>query len=78
MEPLYIYKVGPVTCDYDEFDSFVVMARSEDEARELAFKETQQVYHEGQVSFKTAQVHTLGIAQSEVEPCVVLGSFNAG
>lgn len=73
MEPLYIYKIGPVDHDYDEYDSFIIIASSEDEARQMALTESC-----GQVEFLQAYVEVLGVAQSHVGPRVVLGSFNAG
>jgi hypothetical protein len=71
---LYIYLVGPISCGYDEYDSFVVIAESEEEARKVAYEET-----DDQKNFLVAPVDQLGTANSQQESATpVLGSFNAG
>lgn len=64
-------------CGYDEYDSFVVRADTEQEARELCTKEEETDYK--------AANHWLEKIRSTCKPLhaagetgVILGSFNAG
>ena len=56
--------------DYDEYDSFVVAAYTEFEARSYAN------FHA--VLSSPATAHLIGQAAPDVQPGVVLGSYNAG
>ncbi len=67
-----IYLVSIDSCDYDEYDAFVVVANTVDEARSICFNTSNQA------AFKEADVTYLGESISEAGPHVVLGSFNAG
>jgi hypothetical protein len=69
--PRKVYLVGPIDCDYDEHDAFVVVATDEAEARQLAIAAAANPD-----SFRDAPVRCVGITD---EACgVILGSFNAG
>lgn len=74
MDHYFVYLVGPVSCGYDEHDSFVVVASSEDEARQMA----DSAAYSGQKGvFLKADVVEVGKA-NDSSPGVILGSFNAG
>lgn len=69
-----IYYVGPVKCDYDEYDSMVVTATGPDQARELAHQLASII----QQDFLTAEVIEIGKAYEDVAVGIELASFNAG
>ncbi len=66
-----VYLLGPVDCDYDEYDSFVVISSSPEKARKLILKEAPR-----QPAFQTCDVKKVG--NSLLKEQVLLGSFNAG
>jgi hypothetical protein len=90
MEKLYIYLISQdVNNDYDTYDSAVVIAKNEEEAKKIHpspssvypnannegyFSEGNWVEHTQQV-----KVRCIGTANSEFKPnTIVLSSFNAG
>lgn len=77
----YVYLVGAVDCDYDEYDSMVIVADNEEEARQVAFVEAggkTRFPHRNANSFLTAPVVMIGNADPMYDGTVVLKSFNAG
>lgn len=75
MKPYGIFLVGPVTCSYDEFDSFVVVAKDKNAAKRVA---AEAALGTCQVNcFMNADVKRIGVATKRAKR-VVLGSFNAG
>ncbi len=66
-----LFKVQAASCDYDEYDAFVVWATDELHAIALAQKETGYAsnFKEGATAAEIAKPK---------KPGVVLGSFNAG
>lgn len=65
-----IYHVGPVDWDYDEYDAFVIVAESPEQARSIAV-------HKGGAKFHGAEITKIGVADHPL-PHIVLGSFHAG
>jgi hypothetical protein len=60
--------------DYDEYDSFVVIASN----RLKAIETTLPTWGEWKVDTTKLKVTNLGIARSQIKSGIVLGSFNAG
>lgn len=65
-----IYHIVFTGCDYDEYDSFVVVAKDEDDAKEVVRPHTP--YGESIES-----IDCLGVSNRSKRE-IVLGSFNAG
>ena len=65
-----IYKVVFSGCDWDEYDSFVVVAES-------AFGAEQLVKKDIPLGESIESITLVGTSIDDVE-CVILGSFNAG
>lgn len=66
-----LFKVEAASCDYDEYDAFIVWAKDAEEAIALAQKETGFASNfEGGV--------TATEVKKPLKSGVVLGSFNAG
>jgi hypothetical protein len=66
--------------DYDEYDSFVVAAESEEEALKWfprGNKSATNEYYDGWVSKEDLKIECIGESNSSVEK-VILASFNAG
>ena len=59
--------------DYDEFDSFVVAAKNEEDALSCSPSE----YHYGWTTKENLKVEFIGWSNSQVER-VIIASFNAG
>ena len=72
-----LYRLSTDCGGYDSYDSFIVAARSEEEARKFA---NEQHADEGPVwvDSKLASCVVIGRACSSVAAGIVLGSFNAG
>lgn len=65
-----IYHICFTGCDYDEYDSFVVIAKDEEQAIE-------QIKDSIPYGEFVESVLCVGVTD-ETEPRIVLGSFNAG
>jgi len=75
-----IYRISQtVNNDYDTFDSFVVCANDEEDAKLVVDLDGQEEsYGDWVKNTKDIDVEYLGEAKKELERGVVLGSFNAG
>lgn len=68
-----LYLVEADWCDYDQYDSFVVWAKSPDEALSLVrAKDDPTTMNNFNVNVKVTEI------KKPKESCIVLGSFNAG
>lgn len=65
-----IYHIVFTDCDYDEYDSFVVIAKDEDDAKKL-------IKWRIPVGESIKKIECIGVSHKS-ESKVVLGSFNAG
>ena len=68
---------------YDEYDSFVVVACDEEEARNTHPSNNSDSYieHWGSSWISKSEIHTLDVERigTSIQPCgVILSSFNAG
>ena len=68
-QKLNLYKVSVEDYNYDDYDSFVVAAYTEDEAKELS--------SDLPGSKESYKIECIGLSNA-VAPCIVLGSYNAG
>lgn len=82
---MYLYKISQdVNDNYDTYDSAIVVAKSEDEARLIHPRGTEREPWDGIIGTwagdpSQVQVELIGIAEPTLEPgTVVLASFNAG
>jgi hypothetical protein len=75
MNIYHLSRVGRI--DYGEFDAFVVVAPSEDEARKFA---NEKACDEGKIwtDNKLVTCEVVGRARSAIASGILLGSFNAG
>ena len=65
---IYLVDIGDF--DYDEYDSFVIVADSQQDAIQIAIAK-------GGGKFRAATIRPIGTTTTEPEG-VILGSFNAG
>lgn len=75
MSKIYLVERTDSTQGYDEYDSFVVVAKSPGQARQFCAEEAAD---EGPNVWLNAQTTLLAKSVIEGEPRIVLGSFNAG
>jgi hypothetical protein len=76
---MFIYKIvtDKKYVDYDTYDSAVVVAHSEDEARRIKDLDNYSLYWVQPIEELT--VTLVGIADESItEPCILVASFNAG
>ena len=59
---------------YDEYDSFVVSAKDEEEALSLAYNEAERIMWGGRFTKDNTKIELLQATESKI----ILGSFNAG
>lgn len=72
-----IYKVTAEYYDYDEYDSFIVWANNQEEALFLAQCEADKYFEEDAGGNFSFGAHVEEIIEPQ-QPCILLGSFNAG
>lgn len=75
MSKVYLISRPDADIGYDEYDSFIVVARDESEVRNLAKVE---VGDEGEAVWDTAEITLIADKCADNQPRTVLGSFNAG
>lgn len=67
------------TIDYDEYDSCVVCAKNEEEAKEISIKELHEDTFSGWTDNKSVISATeIGTAKRGTKVGIILASFNAG
>lgn len=71
---LYIYLIAAHSYGYDDYIGFVIAARNESEARNLAARKDPS---RKATWLSKSDVTKVGIADS-LAPCVLMDSFNAG
>lgn len=71
---IYLFKRQD-NVDYDEYDSFVVVAENEAEALDLII---QYVCDSDFYRHRPYKVEIVGFAKDNIDSGVILGSFNAG
>lgn len=78
-----VYRTDRSRVDYDEFDSFVVVAESEEQARHThpngeKIVDGKSLNNWAWVDPRDVSVELLGKASEGVKPGIVCASFNAG
>ena len=80
-----IYKLTrPDTCGYDEYDSVIVAAKNEDDAKTIHPSHPglpvtdDEVQYDSWVRLSKVQVELIGIANPSIPRGVICASFNAG
>lgn len=71
-----LYQVEAKEVDYDEYDTFVVWAKSSEEALELARNEARSGFRERKTNFDSDV--TISEVKKPKQSGILLGSFNAG
>ena len=69
-----IYKLWVDECDYDEYDKFVIIAESEEDALRVLYAKEDYLQDAWRTDFFIKEI---GIANS-IEESIVCSSFNAG
>ena len=71
-----IYSVDINECDYDEWDSFVIVANSKEEAKKLI---VERVYSDQKTEFSEAKYFVEGVYTGKSKkPFIMCESYNAG
>lgn len=71
-----LYIVEADSHDWDEYDSFVVWAKDSAEALQIAKDEASAGWEERKTNFDNGAKVTK--VKKPKQPCILLGSFNAG